>query len=137
MRRKKSTACTQEYPIPVYAHALVKFYSSSLYRQDTIYTKASKKQTEQWIELVVRLYFYDNTQQEKQHTIAQLFKLKSKLQSVMSCAFQFEELLHRSKTESMCKQEKNIKKQWDEFYKSLRPQCKNKHTTKKKKNSYS
>ena len=139
MRRKKITAHTQNYKIPVDAHALIKFFSSSLYRQETIYTKASKKHTEQWIELVVRLYFYDSKRNEKKHTIAQLYKLKSKLQSSMNCAFQFEELLHRIKSPSMCNKEQEIIKHWDNFYKSLRsrPQSKYKHNTKTKKNSFS
>lgn len=105
--------------LPDYAHELVKFFSSSLYMQDTIFTKNSRRNTEQWIELVVRFYVYDTTKKQKNTTYQQLKKLQSKVYEMMKCAFQFEGLLHQHKTEQKIIHEKEIVKQWSLLYDNM------------------
>ena len=107
---------------PECAHKLIKFFTSSLYMQDTIYTKTSRHNTEQWIELVVRFYLYDVTKKQKHTTYQHLKKLQSKVHEMIKCAFQFEELLHQQKTESKKKFEKDILKQWSLLYDNMSKQ---------------
>lgn len=130
MKYKRNTPlCANS--IPDYAHNIIVFLTSSLYLQDTIYTKQSKKNTEQWIELVVRFYLYDKHLNEKQNTFTMLKKLKNKVHEMIICAFQFEHLLHQTKTEKMKHLEIKIEQEWKTIYDQMSKQVK--HKSKKKK----
>ena len=121
--------------LPDYAHELVKFFSSSLYMQDTIFTKNSKRNTEQWIELVVRFYIYDITEKQKNTTYQHLKKLQSKVYEMMNCAFQFEQLLHQHKTEQKRMHEKQIVEQWSILYYNMSKNILRKKKKNRKKNT--
>lgn len=126
--------------MPGFAHQLIKFFTASLYLQDTIYTKNAKRVTEQWVEYVVRFYAFDRTKEQKRTTYLLLKKLQAKVQSMMKCAFQFEELLHRNKTEQIVEKEKQLQNNWSQLYSNMsqsvakqkgrrRPKCTKKKTS--------
>ena len=120
------------YEVPTFAHKLILFLSSSLFMQDTIYTKLSKRNTEQWIELVVRFYIHDKYLHEKKHTYTLLKKLQSKVHDMIQCAFQFEQLLHQSSRSKVKKErERQIEQDWKLLYDDLTKHVK--HKSKKKK----
>lgn len=105
--------------IPDYAHHLIVFFTASLYIQDTIYTKNAKRNTEQWIEFVVRFYAFDKTKEQKRVTYGMLKKLQSKVHDMMKCAFQFEELLHRNRTSERIEDEKRLRSDWSLLYNNM------------------
>jgi vacuolar-type H+-ATPase subunit B/Vma2 len=105
--------------IPEYAHHLIVFFTSSLYIQDTIYTKNTKRGTEQWIEFVVRFYAFDKTKEQKRVTYGMLKKLQSKVNDMMKCAFQFEELLHKNRTSERIEHEKRLRNDWSLLYANM------------------
>ena len=112
-------SCSQVYNIPDYAHLLITFFTSSLFRQDTIYTKNTKRNTEQWVEYVVRFYLFDKTKEQKRTTFLALKKIQQKVHDVMKCAFQFQELLQQNKTNVRIKKEKDIEKCWSQLYTNM------------------
>lgn len=105
--------------VPDFAHQLITFFTASLYMQDTIYTKNTKRSTEQWVEYVVRFYVFDRTKDQKRATYILLKRLQAKVHSMMKCAFQFEELLHRNKTEKMVDKEKTLQMNWSQLYNNM------------------
>lgn len=113
--------------IPDYAHRLIKFLTASLYIQDTIYKKASKNYTEQWVELVVRFYIYDACFNAKRSTFDLLKKLKCKVFEMIKCAFQFERLLRSTKpTDKIRAAEKRMEQDWNTLYEQMAKQVKRK-----------
>ena len=105
--------------IPDYVHHLVMFFTASLYMQNTIYTKNAKRNTEQWIEFVVRFYAFDKTTEQKRTTYGMLKKLQAKVHDMMKCAFQFEELLHRNRTSERIEDEKRLQNDWSLLYNNM------------------
>ena len=139
MKNEQSTWMCADI-IPYYAHNVIVFMTASLYMQDTIYTKISKQNTEQWIELVVRFYIHDTHLIEKQNTFRLLKKLKHKVHEMMLCAFQFEQLLHCSKTDKMKKNQQKLEQDWKLLYeqmlKNTKQQSKRKKGKQTKKKSF-
>ena len=119
MQKKKHISQRQHYGVPDCAHQLIKFFTSSLHMQDTIYTRNAKRNTEQWVEFVVRFYAFDKTIDQKRNTYNMLKKLQPKVHNMMKCAFQFEELLHKNKSDKMVEKEKRLQHNWSQLYNNM------------------
>lgn len=117
--QKKNASGSQAYAVPDYVHRLIKFFTSSLHMQDTIYTKNTKRSTEQWVEFVVRFYLFDKTKQQQKITFATLKKLQVKVHDMLKCAFQFHALLQRKKTDAQRLEEKSIENCWSLLYNNM------------------
>jgi hypothetical protein len=105
--------------IPLDAHKLILFFSTSLYTHDTIYTKHPKRNVEQWLELVVRFYIHDKTKGDKRGTYTMLKRLQPRVHDMIGHAFRFEGLLHHSKRESLPAHEAKLKQHWHALYQSM------------------
>ena len=119
MQKRHIAPGSQECAIPDYAHKLIKLFTSSLYVQDTIYTKNTKRITEQWVEFVVRFYLFDKTKEQKRITFTTLKTLQVKVHDMLKCAFQFHDLLQKNKTDAQRLEEKKIEHCWSLLYNNM------------------
>lgn len=106
--------------LPVYAHRLILFFTTALHRHDMIFTVTHRHHVEQWVELVVRLYWYDTTPAACHQTYKLLQPHHTTVWKNALAVMSFEHLIRNTQAAKMAAFEQQLETDWRTLTQDIR-----------------
>jgi len=96
------------------------FLTVALYRHGVLITTSNRQHIEQWVELIVRFFFYDTTTLQRHKTYKQIQRHHSHVFKNAEAVMGFERVIRNQWTDTMKTHEQQFRKDWSALSSLLR-----------------